>query len=202
MTTLLEGEFHHSGELEQAVVDRLTERLPAYVAAVERAVGDIPGSLPTLRGIVTVSELVKWPENQLPCAVIASGGTTEKPNKDGNGYYHATYEVMVMVVTAAKDELSTRLAGQKYGAAVRGALLQERSLNNTVATSDWLGEELDNLGAEDRRTIFACSNTFEMKMENIVSWAKGPLPVDWENDPGTVWVATDVDAEVERTEEI
>lgn len=198
------GTLRHAGRVEQAVVDRLRERMSAYTRAVlaQTDTEDEPRTAPDLKGVVTVSEFAKWPQDKLPCAIVASAGTTGDTTKDAAGFYSATYSVVVAVVVGSGSEDKARELAQIYGAAVRGCLLQQRSLGGAVEVSTWEGESFDDGDVEDRRTVFIANNVFGVELRDIVSWqgiAPGPFPGSGaENPDADPWPpATDVDAEVE-----
>jgi hypothetical protein len=202
----LYGTLRHPGAIEQAALERLKAWMPAMVAEVERQEGREPGKLPRLRGYITVSELARWPEDQIPLAVVVSPGTLGDPMKDAEGYYRAIYSLAVAIVTSAATEPATRQIAQLYGAAVRACLLQRRSLENEVEVTDWTGESFDDLPVDERRTMFAGVNSFAVELGQIVSWQLGPAaPVEPPDDPladppGPV-TATDVQALVEEKTE-
>lgn len=206
------GPLNHAGLLEQAAAARLREWMPAYLADVERQHDREIGRL-QLRSIITVSGLDRFPEDQLPCAVVISPGTIGDPTKDGSGACSATYNVSVAVLVSGREQKGSRLLAQLYGAAVRGALMQRRSLTESIDIEDWLGESFDDLPVDERRTLFGGINSFSASLGNVVSWKAGPPstwppdggppippvpPEDPTADPGDPVVATDVQVEVTK----
>lgn len=191
------GLLAHAGQVEDAVVDRLRNWMPVYVAELERQTGRTVGRIPALKSIKSISDFDRRQEEQVPAAVVVSTGTTGTPIKEADGYYRATYNIGVAIVVAAREERGSREIAQLYGAAVRGCLLQRRSLTDVIEIGVWLGESFDELSVDDRRSMFGGMNLFEMEVRNIVSWKLGPPPS---------WVApeTPVDAEVpaDPTDEI
>jgi hypothetical protein len=196
------GNISHPGLIEQAAAERLRVWLPHYLAEVERQHNREVGKL-RLRSIVTVSELDRFPEDQLPCAVVISPGTIDDPTKDGAGDYSALYNVSVAVLVSSTEAKGSRLLAQLFGAAVRGALMQNRQLTETVSIEDWLGESFDDLPVEERRTLFGGINSFSAELLNVVNWKAGPPgpadpPDDPTADPPEPVVATDVQVEVTK----
>lgn len=171
------GSLRHVGELEKATVKRLRDLMPQYVQEVERQDGREPGKLPALKSIIRVSEFDRFPEDQLPCAVVVCTGTTGRPAKNSEGYYRATYSVAVAIVTSSSGQQASRDLTQLYMAAVKGCLLQNRSLNSVVSVTDWVSEDFTDLPIDDRRTLFAGQTLFEMELRDVVSWLKEP-PVE------------------------
>lgn len=185
------GPLKHAGIVERAAVARLRARMPAYTAeaAAQDAVltGGDPLALPDLRGVIRVSELARWPEQQLPLAAVISAGTATEPERDGEGMYRAAWSLSVAVLVASAEEEGSRDLAHLYGAAVRGCLLQDRSLGGAVRVTGWLGESLDDLPVAQRRTMFGHLNLFAVQLDDVVSW-QGTLNEGWEAETATVTV--------------
>jgi len=176
------GTLKTSSTIETAVIDRLRAWMPSYIADVERQNDLEPGSAASIKSIRAVSDpndSARRPEDQLPAVLVAVSSTSEKPKKDADGYYSAPYTLGVMVVTATNSEQNSRHLGQLYGAAIRGCLVQSRSLSSDVQMTDWEGEDLGLIDPEDNRSLFGCTNTFSCELRDIVSWKMGPPPT-WE----------------------
>lgn len=190
--------------VEDAVIARLRLWSSTYLAEVERQYGYDEGFAARLHAVEAISALSRFPEDQLPAAFVVGPGTSEEPSKGSDGYYEATYRVGVMVVASAVTEHDTRKLAQLYGAAVRGCVLQGRSLG-IGAHTDWAGESLDDLPIEDRRTVQASVQLFDVTLLEVVSWKQGPVqptepPVD-PLDPLPDWpTADDVSVEVDQKE--
>lgn len=195
------GTLRHVGMIEDAVIERLREWSSTYLGEVEDQQGIERNFLARLRAVEPISEAARFPEDQLPAAFVVCPGTSEEPQADGAGYYEATYSVGVMVVVSAVTERDTRRMAQMYGAAIRGCLLQRRTLGGLLRTLHWTGESLDDLPVEGRRTHQASIQVFDAVLAEVVSWKDGPtyataVPVpawdplpDWpQADPVTVEV--------------
>lgn len=195
----LEGVLRDSNEIEVAVADRLNARLDAYLAAVERQRDLAVGVISRPRGIFAASEIDKWSENQLPAIIVATPGTTGTPEKGGDGYYRATYQLEIAAIVSTSGDGSSRRLAQRYAAAIRPTILQERSLDTGLAAMSFQGETLDAIDIDDRRTLFGSVSLFEVTLEQIVNVRKGPLPED-RDDPGTVNVADTVTVEIDNQE--
>jgi hypothetical protein len=192
------GELKNAGSVERAAVARLRERMSAYAAdaAAQDAGGKTP---PPLKGVIRASELEAWPEDQKPVAVVISPGTVGAPTKRADGYYTATYSLAVAVIVSAKDDNASRDVAQLYGAAVRGCMLQGRTLRRAVTTGDWRGESFDDLSPDPRRTLFASVNLFYVELDEIVSWKEGPgvdPDGEWPDPVPTEWPTAETVEEV------
>lgn len=189
--------LNHAGLAEAAVRQRLLDWLPYMKALVEAQNGYDCGQLPALKGIVTASELARWPEDQIPCAIIVSPGTVDDSVKKGEGSYQADYSIAVAVVTGAASEADTRLLAELYGAAVRGAVLHRRKLAEDISVKGWGGESFDDFDPEKRRTRMGSLNLFTVEVENLANWKAGPIG-DPPDDPCAAaqqWIAQQVDIE-------
>ena len=199
------GPLKNAGQVERAVVARLRQRMSAYTADAVAQDGTYD-ALPPLRGIIRASELEEWPEDQKPVAVVVCPGTVDDPTKTGLGAYSATYSVSVAVIVSTSGQTSSRDVAQIYGAAVRGALLQGRSLNADMATNSWQGESLDDIGPDLQRTIFASLNLFYIDVDDVVSWKQGPLvdpDGEWPDEIPDEWpVVLEHEEDVDATDDV
>lgn len=177
------GPLLTAGTLERAVVDRLRNWTPTYLAEVERQAEREAGTLPRLRGVIRVSELDRWPQDQLPCAIVVSPGTIGSPVRDAEGVYQVDYSIGVATLVATREEEGSREVAQLYGAAVRGALVQQATVTEGIHVVDWLGESFDDFPVEDRGTMFGSLNLFAVRVDELLSWKKGPPPTWTEDGP-------------------
>jgi hypothetical protein len=197
------GTLKHSGQIERAVIARLNEWSSTYLADVEAQDGLERGFAERLRTVQPMSTLRHWPEEQLPAAFVIVTGTAMPPTERGNGYYEAHWTLGVAAVCSTATEANTRLIAQMYGAAIRGCLLQRRSLGGVLDALYWMGESEDDWPIDASRTVQASMQMFEAVMGDVVTWKDGPTtptepPVD-PLPPLPDWpIAEDVDGEVEK----
>lgn len=199
----LVGELKHRGLVEAAALKTLKDWMPFYIAQMERETGRDPRQLPQIKSWVLRPDFEYWPEDlKTPAIVVVSPGLVgDRPTKTGDGYYRATWSLGVAAVTEASDQDATNELAGVYGAAVRGALLQRRSLEGEMRITDWIDTDTDRIPSEKRRSIAAEMNLFTVEMEQIVSVAEGPRgepPADPYADPGNWPVVETTAVEVDR----
>lgn len=167
------GQFRTPHDITVAVVDRLNDWQAEYVDLVGTA-NLVP--LKPLRSVIPMTDLQRYPENKLPCAVVVVGSSTGEPQKDEDGYYSATYNVVVGVVATASSEYDVRRTVYLYGQAVKMALGQRRGLTPDVTVQDWTGESVDPLDISEKRRLLVHTSAFTVRLDNIFSWKHGPGP--------------------------
>jgi hypothetical protein len=190
--------------IDDAVRERLRDWMGAALWKLERQQSLPCATFDRLRGFAAVAELARWPEDQLPCAVVITPGTTDTV-KDGAGTYSAVYTVGIAIMAGAATELDTRRLAMIYGKAVRGAMLFRRKLAPGITALEWTGESFDEFDVDERRSLFGSVNTFAVELRDIATWKEGPRGDPPEADPcpqPTMWVAEEVNVEVtEKPEE-
>jgi hypothetical protein len=193
------GDFAGPEDVEEAVLAALQEWMPTYIKRVEENRGLEPGALPQIRSYSIVSDYDRYPQEQLPAIVIESAGVVGGSiTKEGTGYYSAKYVIEVSVTTAAEDAVAVRKGAQRYGEAVRGSLLQHRSLGSGSIGKrvDWADESL--IGENDnRKRRVTCVNSFRVDLRNIVSVKEGPIAPDPVSDEWPEVTSIEVDVENE-----
>lgn len=196
------GPLRHGGEIEDAVLASLQLWLPDYLREVERQAGLDAEVLEGPRSIGWAPEMTKWPEDQLPSLIVVSPGTSEDPERDGEGVHRARFALNVGVVASAADERDTRRLAQLYGAVVRGCLLQHRILAEEIQVVAWNGEGYDDIpqAAEMRRTVALGLNRFTVEIGDLVSDTQGPGEPTDGGDPGD-WPVIDPAPAVQVTKE-
>src|SRR5690606_22845441 len=109
-----------------------------------------------------------------------------------------TWQVEAAVVVAAPDIVSARRVAQCYAAAVRGALLQRRSLGDGLRALDWTDEAYADVANERRRSLAAAANVFVVEQDKIVNWQLGPnsdqppIPAAWPQADGDPKIETEI----------
>ncbi|HKE81073.1 MAG TPA: hypothetical protein VKB54_17275 [Solirubrobacteraceae bacterium] len=172
---------------------RILERwLPSYLYEVERNAGIPVGTLPPIRSVVRSSEIEKFPEDQLPCLMLASPGLTDPPEADGGGYYAATWQINLGIeIVAAPNRKALELA-RLYALAVRAATVQQQQdpgLEQPVPVIrvDWRDERYDVLDSIDDRTVCIGRVELAVTVAEVLQWGLGPLdPLIPPQPPGPV----------------
>ena len=202
------GPLFDSGELEAAALATLQARLPAYLSEI-RSQKDF-GAIAPIKSWGVVSEFNRFPEQGLPALIIMCPGTVGETSKDGSGYFSGIWSLAVAVEVAASTGAAARRVAQLYGAAVRGALGQRRSLGEDFVV-DWVREGLETIDIGQRRTRVASEQIFTVQADEVYNWRGGlptedtdythPDPDDAPDDPPAAWPTVEThDTDVQHKE--
>jgi hypothetical protein len=191
--------------LEQAVIDTLKIWLPLYIKEIELQLGRTPGELPPPKSYTTRRRFDKFPEDQLPTIIVVSPGLDDDPNEEGDGNYRAPWRMHVGAVVSTSDPAATNLVAKIMGAAIRGAMVQHKSLGGVASGLTWYDESYDDLPDDDvSRSLGATSLSFRIEVDDVVNWQRGPdgsyLPDPTATTPpGGIWPTADtVTVELEK----
>jgi hypothetical protein len=151
-----------ASDVEDAIRDVLRDWIDSYLWEIERQHGMEVGGLESPRSWVTSAAIEKFPEDQLPCVVITSPGTTDAPAADGQGLYRVHWRIDVATqAAAAGNRIALRLA-RLYTAAMRAICVQHQN-SGLARRVDWLGERYDVLDTVDDRTV--CIGVVSLRVE-------------------------------------
>ena len=186
--------------LEEAALAALQRRLPLYMKAVQAQYGL---ELPELAswGLIDEDES-RWPEQGLPALIVIAGGIGKggEPEENSDAWYRAKWGLEVTVIVEHPEMVMARKIAQIYGAVIRGALVQERSLGKDGFRIDWTGE-LNPYRDEKSRTEAASNNFFLVTVEEVVNWRLGPKGDELPDEPpGSDPEVTETDVAVEVNE--
>jgi len=191
------GPLFSSHLIEEGAIATLQKWLPTYL---EEAKAQYGLELPEIKswGLVG-NEYDRFPEQALPALVVVAEGIGKggEPERYGEGWYRASWALGVVLVLQHPDMTKARKVAQIYGAAIRGILLQRRSLEDAGRIADWLDEGYP-YSTKERRTRAAAENVFLVTQDEVVNWQMGPKG----DEPPVVVPAdypeiTEVDADAE-----
>lgn len=181
MSTILSvfGPMVSAADVEDRLQATLVRWYSTYLYEIERLHAITPGTLPAPRSWVRSAEVEKFPEDQLPAAMIGSPGLTDPPVADGAGNYMATWRVNVGVeVVAGPNRRALELA-RWYALATRGVLLQQQLdpavVGPSIVRVDWADERYDQLDTANDRTV--CVGVVEVAVTaaDVLQRGVGPL---------------------------
>jgi hypothetical protein len=183
--------------IEEGVLSTLQRWLsPLYLAEVKDQYGI---ELPEIESWGLVDEEDdRWPEQALPALIVVAERARDARRKQ-DGWYSADWPFHVTVIVEHPERVWARKIAQIYGAAIRGVILQRRSLGGIGRVTDWEGEALP-FEATKSRTEAASQNFFVVQQDEVVNWQVGPkedLPPDEPPPDGPEITDVDVKAEVE-----
>lgn len=115
---------------------------------------------------------------KVPVGAITSGGLVDKPKRNGNGSYDATWRIAVGVWDRGDSYRDTARRVRRFAAAVRAALATHRSLGGLADSLVWVTEAYDEI--PDRgsaRTLGGAVVGFNVTVKNVLDPAAlAPLP--------------------------
>lgn len=199
------GRIVLGSDVETALIDTLNAWLPSYLAELERRTGRDPGAVPMVRSWRRSNRFYRFPQDQLPAAIVISPGTTGIPERRGDGTIDAWYRLGVAIVCSANKPEATNDLAKLYAAAVRTAVLQQPSLAGDpddphpfAARVVFVGETTDDVPAEYLEIGSVAEVGFDVLIEGIADAAAGPTETTVE-PPAELPVVTShhVDIEVE-----
>src|SRR5437899_2949617 len=168
------GNVVDADTVEGYVRSALQVWIVAHLAHQERRRGLPARTLPQPRSWPTVSEFDLESHEQLPAIVIVSPGTAGVPEHD-RGVYRITWRIEIAVVVAGNTEAQGRMLAALYLAAIKGALIQNRTLTDTVEMCRWAGPDDHAFGLTERgsqRAIYATA--FEVTVRDAINARQGP----------------------------
>lgn len=197
------GIIKTGGDVEQAVISHLEEWVTTYLAEIERQQGIPPKSLPTVDHWVSTNEFRKWAEEQTPVGVVISPGISDDPVKDGEGTYRAKWHVGIAVVIKGRNRAEVSENAKLYAAAVRGAMLQHRSLGGFARGVEWKDETYTDVPTKSERTMGSAQSVFEIEVPETINVFAGLVtkPEEPYEDPGDLPEAETVEVTVEKEDD-
>ncbi len=175
------GDIVEGGAVERATELTLKTWIDTYLAEVERQSGRQAGSIQRPRSWINVADFERW--QQLPCIMIISPGLSDVPTRDGDGYYRAVWTLGIAAIVSSRTKATALSLSRAYGAAIRGVMLQHRSLDGQAKGVSWLDERYDDL-PDDKRILTAVRLVFDIELDKITSTEEGPIdPVPLAGSP-------------------
>lgn len=172
------GPIVSGGDVERWTLELLHTWFSTYLAEVERQHGYTGKDLPRPRGWALGPSFDKWPEDQLPGVLVSSRGTLDPPRRSGDGSFRARWAIEPGVVCSARTQAEAHDLACLYGAAVRDLLIQRPSLDGKAIGTVWLGENYDDLGYDDSRSLYACKELFAIEVDEVAYGDAGPVTPD------------------------
>jgi hypothetical protein len=169
------GRIITGNDVEEAALATLRQWAPRYIEEVCRQRGYDPDDyLAEPRGYIVASDFSKWPEDQLPVALVISPGWSGRPRRDGHGRVLATWNLAAGVISSAYDLEHTRRAGLDYVAAFRTLIAQQESLGGLAEGVDFIDESYDVLPFNQTRSLFAAQALLSVTVADTFSYGHGP----------------------------
>lgn len=185
------GEIWSKQAVEKRLIASIDDWITYYLGEQERIDGWEANAIERPRGVIRMTDLAKWPEDQIPLIVVSCG--TALPAKHENGRWQATFPMTVGIIVSDLSRESSRDLADSYAAAVRGAVLQHKRLKSVAypegidGSVEWSAESDNPLATSDSSTLAASAVSFAVTINNAVTTAAGPRTIPTEPpdvDPG------------------
>lgn len=188
------GPLTSNWHVERALIAHLKTWQETYLAEIERQNEIDARKLPVFRSWEAVDQIEKWPESRLPACVIVARGITDRPRREGDGRYRATYRVEAIAVAGTTHpgedgQSRSDMLANLYAAAILGAVMQHQSLSGFAEGVTWLQTAARPLALDDeRRTLAASGHLFGIDVHDVLDARGGPaeppddpyaVPADW-----------------------
>lgn len=169
------GRMIDGAAVQTAALRTLQTWLPDYLREVERQ-ADIPqGRLPAPRSWgIAAGDVEKWFAQAPPAVLVRSDGAPRTTR--GAQAYGAEWELDVVVTVSASVQRrdAPLILAQRYGAAVRAALVQHGTLDGFAVGVDWT--ETNTADAMERRKVRAVVvESFIVHVADVVARFGGPI---------------------------
>ncbi len=138
------GDVVDAGTIEAAATATLKAWMPSHIAHQERRLGLPARSLPMIASWPEVSDLeagTNLATLKTPALVLVAPGTSGAPTRTTDGSWRSTWTLEVAVVADDRKKLAARRLAGVYLAAVRGCLLQNRTLGGPAENVRWVRED-------------------------------------------------------------
>lgn len=182
--------------IEEAALRTLRDWLPVYRDAIYNR---YKARLPKIESWGLENSTAKrQPEQKLPSLIVVADGIGQDgaPEEHTAGLYRASWIFGVAVVIESGNPFIARRNAQMYGAAVRGAILQHRSLGLDGCVSKWLDESYP-FGSKESKTRAVAESLFAVEVDEVVNWQMGPKGEPPSSIPAADPEITEVDVKAE-----
>lgn len=178
-----EGPLVTVGSIRSSIVAHANTAgwLNYYLAEAERAEGITAGTIARPVAWQVPTEVLKWPESQMPCVLVVIAGTEGTPVEHGEGAVEAAWAVEMAAVVRGIDQDDTDRQASVYEAALRAFVAKQalRLPNLTVEGVRWNGSghgEMPQQG-EHARSLRMAGVNFTLSLAGVVSTRPGTLTV-------------------------
>lgn len=159
------------GDVEKGMLQHMSDQLLPYLARVERLEGLPPQTISTPKSWEIINEFTRYPEEMLPYIAVISPGVHpgRPPYREGDGSVRAWWIIAVGAVVSARKERDAKDLAGYYGAAIRGAVMEQPELGGWASSVDWTDEKYDDFPRITERTMAAVRLVFTVEVQNVVN---------------------------------
>lgn len=166
-------------DIDAAVVALLIRWFPTHLAQIEREREFTAGLLsrPKPESFANTLDEDEFLDHRLPAIMVTTAQTVGEPEKDGDGYYYATWNCVVSAVVRGRTPSETRTFAALYGGAVRRIMASMDALDGNIAgASRWTSGQVAPVRDSSRRGRYlaASINQFSVYVERLFQQGTGP----------------------------
>lgn len=166
-------------DVDDAVLDMLKQWMPTYLAQTERERGQSIGRFkrPEEASYASTLEDDEFPDHKLPAIFVTSANTTGQPDKDGDGLYMASWNVVVSSVVRGRRANEARWIAAMFEGAVRRIMVQQAMpINGEIRwTATNVAPVKDPTPAN--RPLAAGIGTYVVYVDHVLQEGVGPIEV-------------------------
>lgn len=173
-------------DVDEMVLGMLSLWLPTSLRQIQRERPLIePFDLPKDESYANTLDDDEFPEHILPAVIVTSANTEGTPEKDGDGFYDAAWNVVVSCIVRGRTPAETRAVAALFEGSVRRVMVQADPTwdgevrwvaSNTAAVADPTGAG---------RYLAAGMGTYLVYVDKAVQAGAGPAGEPYEVDPAT-----------------
>jgi hypothetical protein len=181
-------------DVEQGLLSHIELWIDAWLAARERKVGIIPGTIARPRSYITKQTFTALPgEDQTPCVIVVSDGFTENSERHGDSSHDIYLRMGVAAIVQGTEAVQARELAGHYQVALLGLLLKKRTvMGGRAVMNEWRDMRMDDLDEEAvGRSLSAVRLELSYCVRDFVNEYGGPetvpdVPYDPQPDFGQV----------------
>ncbi len=172
-------------DVDEAILGMLKLWLPTHLAVIERERDKDVGFLarPRVADYANVLDDDEFPDHKMPAILVTTAQTEGVPEKDGDGFYYAAWNVTVSAVVRGQRPAHTRWLASLYGGAVRRAMVQMADgVGGLDGEIRWAGSNLAPVADPQNagRYLAASVGRYVAYLDRVVQEHNGPAVP---NDP-------------------
>lgn len=162
-------------EVRKAMQDSLAKWMPSVLRELAQRHGIVHEAAREPRTWTRMADFHRLSADQSPSVIVTSPGIVAPPERDGEGYYLATWAVSVYAhILGASFEETADLVGL-YTAAIRIAGIQHSLAIEGSRRPRWLLEQYAEISNEDSRVVGAGHVQFTVAVSDAAQDNAGPV---------------------------
>lgn len=161
------------GEVLNDVQATIEAFIKDYLAEAERQHGKEPRWLPNFKTYTQVNEFRNWAQDETPVCVIVSPGLAAPPEKKGDGWYMAKFDLGIAIIVQANNRENTNALADMYGPIIRQLMLQQAGYGGLISGIDFEDEKSNDVPETEDRAQAAVQVIFTVEVPGVVNGRLG-----------------------------